>query len=156
MSNKYIDVIIADRPTRDKILGAAADGGLGYTDAEGSVHQIDAKYISGGGTGGGYDFNIKIDATSQDDPPIIAIVSGSYTDLLGIFDEGEFINGVLSLQTSDTNITYYTCSSMDTYNVEEAHTFDLEMDSKTEGGVPKIYITWASDDTITFTVPEGE
>lgn len=60
MSDKYIDVIIADRPTRDKILGAATTGGLGYTDADGTVHKIDSDYIEGGGGGGGGTFIINV------------------------------------------------------------------------------------------------
>lgn len=52
MSDKYIDVIVADRTVREALLNAAKTGGIGYTEADGTVHKISDTY---GGGGGGYD-----------------------------------------------------------------------------------------------------
>lgn len=95
MSDKYIDVIIADKPTRDKILGAAATGGLGYTDADGTVHKIDSDYIEGGGGGGASVCDIEEITKSETVEWTVSAKDGVYADVdITLIDTWSYESGL--------------------------------------------------------------
>ena len=69
---------ILDKDTHNTLVEALKSGGIGYTEADGTVHKISDTYASGGGgTGGGLDAIIK--GEQVDDAWVYTLLSGTYS-----------------------------------------------------------------------------
>lgn len=70
---------ILDKDTHNTLVEALKSGGIGYTEADGTVHKISDTYASGGGggTGGGFDAIIK--GEQVDEAWVYTLLSGTYS-----------------------------------------------------------------------------
>ena len=65
---------LLDKDTHNTLVEALKSGGIGYTEADGTVHKISGDYVEGGG-GGGSDLP---EVTADDNGDVLTVVSGAW------------------------------------------------------------------------------
>ena len=58
---------ILDKDTHNMLVKSFVDGGIGYTEDDGTVHKISGDYVEGGGSGGGGAFIVTLTAIPDSD-----------------------------------------------------------------------------------------
>lgn len=109
---------ILDKDTHNALVEALKSGGIGYTEADGTVHKISDTYASGGGGGtgggGGFDAVIKSEQDENEDW-VYTLLEGSYSAvkaklstgvpvvLIGTYTSEE-VEGIQTVGYSETQI----------------------------------------------------
>lgn len=125
--DQYIDVLIADRPTREALLEMAKGGG-------------------GGGTGGGYDAVIRWKRDLQTQTDTKELISGDYAAVMAMIAAGDC-----------PNVLYYEWGIMGAISMMEPEVISRILDASALGetGIAikplnkTYYLIWAEDGTIT-------
>ena len=132
---------LLDKDTHNHLVDAFNTGGIGYTEADGTVHKISGDYVEGG-SGGGYDAVIVISQGSGGTYTAEA-TSGSYSELSAKMASGEHVSIAVYSYGEDTYYEYAVGGPYLEYGYISLTTGLLGYLSTTINGDPAVLAAWS-------------